>query len=219
VTSALNLLDPTSIVQTLGILGVTLTLFAETGLLVGVFLPGDSLLFVAGLAASVAATESFGFRLPLGILLAGSAVAAIVGAQVGYLIGHKYGRPLFARQGRFFNQGKVARAEALLERYGVGRGLGLARFIPFVRTVIPPMCGILGVPRRTYTLWNVVGGIVWTQTVILLGFFLGERIEGSVDRYILPIIGGIIIVSVFPIAIDALRHWRRRRQSPRSASE
>lgn len=210
---ALNLLDPTSIVQTLGIVGVTLTLFAETGLLVGVFLPGDSLLFVAGLAASVAAAESFGFRLPLGILLAGAAVAAIVGAQVGYHIGHRYGRPLFARQGRFFNQAKVARAERLLERYGIGRALVLARFIPFVRTVIPPMCGILGVPRRIYTIWNIAGGVIWTQTVILLGYFLGERIEGSVDRYILPIIGAIIVVSVLPIGVDALRHWRKRQRT------
>lgn len=221
---ALNLLDPTSIVQTLGILGVTLTLFAETGLLFGVLLPGDSLLFVAGLAASTAASETFGIRLPIGILLACSAVAAIVGAQVGYAIGHKYGRPLFARQGRFFNQAKVERAERLLERYGVGRALVLARFIPFVRTVIPPMCGVLNVSKRKYIFWNVIGGVVWTQSVIVLGYFLGERIEGSIDRYLLPIIGAIILVSVFPIAIDALRHRRmarkaRSRYKPSSASE
>lgn len=215
--SALNLLDPTSIVQTLGLLGVTLTLFAETGLLVGVLLPGDSLLFVAGLAASTAALKTFGFQLPLVLLLIFSAVAAIVGAQVGYVIGHKYGRPLFARQGRFFNQAKVDRAEALLERYGVGRALVLARFIPFVRTVIPPMCGILNINIRKYTLWNIIGGLVWTQTVILLGYFLGEQIDGDIDRYLLPIIGAIIIVSVFPIAIDGLRHWMRARKMKKNA--
>lgn len=210
--SALNLLDPTSIVQTLGLVGVAITLFAETGLLIGVFLPGDSLLFVAGLAASTAAAESFGFQLPLLLLLALSAIAAITGAQVGYVIGQRYGRPLFARQGRFFNQQKVERAEKLLERYGIGRALVLARFIPFVRTVIPPMCGIMNVPIRAYTMWNVVGGLIWTQTVILLGYFLGERIEGSIDRYIFPIIGAIIVVSVLPIGFDLLRHWLQRRK-------
>jgi membrane-associated protein len=213
VISALNLLNPTSIVETLGLIGVTLTLFAETGLLFGILLPGDSLLFVAGLAASSAAFESFGFRLPIVLLLVLSAIAATVGAQMGYYIGHKYGRPLFARQGRFFNQRKVDKAEQLLERYGVGKALVLARFIPFVRTVIPPMCGILNVPLRKYVFWNIIGGLIWTQSVILLGFFLGQRIEGSIDRYLLPIIGAIIVISVFPIVIDALRHWLHRSRS------
>lgn len=208
--TALNLLDPRSIVETLGVLGVALTLFIETGLLIGLFLPGDSLLFFAGIAASGTALEAIGVQLPLHWLLIASAIGATVGAQLGHHIGVRYGRPLFARpDGRFFTQEKVQRAERLLDRYGIGRALILARFIPFVRTLIPPMAGVLHVPARTFAIWNVLGGIVWTQTVILLGYFLGNRISGSIDRYLLPIIGAIILVSVLPVGIDFLRHRKK----------
>lgn len=209
-TSALNLLDPRSIVETLGVIGVAATLFVETGLLIGLFLPGDSLLFIAGIAASGSARETVGVQLPLSWLLATTALGAIAGAQVGHHIGVRYGRPLFARpEGRFFTQERVDRTEKLLERYGIGRALVLARFIPFVRTLIPPMAGVLGISTRRFFLWNLVGGIFWTQSVVLLGYYLGNRISGSVDRYLLPLVGVIVIVSLLPIAIDLLRHQRK----------
>lgn len=210
-TSALNILDPTSIVETLGTLGVGITLFFETGLLVGLFLPGDSLLFVAGLAASGSASEAIGVKLPLGWLLVASALGAIAGAQLGHHIGVRYGRPLFNRpEGRFFTQERVKQAEALLQRYGIARALVLARFIPFVRTLIPPMAGVLHVPARKFFFWNVVGGLIWTQSIILLGHFLGDRISGSVDKYILPLIGVIVLLSFVPLLIDYLRHKKKR---------
>lgn len=209
--TALNLLDPRSIVETLGVIGVAVTLFVETGLLVGLFLPGDSLLFIAGIAASGTALEAVGVQLPLVWLLLASAVGAIAGAQLGHHIGVRYGRPLFARpEGRFFTQEKVQRAEALLERYGIGRALILARFIPFVRTLIPPMAGVLHVPARKFFIWNFIGGIIWTQAVILLGYYLGNRISGSIDRFLLPIVGAIVLMSVLPIGIDFLRHRRSK---------
>lgn len=209
--SALNVLDPKSIIETLGVVGVGVTLLLETGLLVGLFLPGDSLLFVAGLAASGSASAAIGVQLPLGWLLLTSALGAIAGAQIGHHIGVRYGRPLFNRpEGRVFTQERVRQAEALLNRYGIARALILARFIPFVRTLIPPMAGVLHVPAKKFFFWNVVGGIIWTQSVVLLGHFLGGRISGSVDKYLLPIIGVIVIVSFVPIAVDLLRHKFKR---------
>lgn len=205
--SALNLLDPRSIVETLGVIGVGLTLFIETGLLVGLLLPGDSLLFIAGLAASGSALESIGVQLPLPWLLLASAIGAIGGAQLGFHVGIRYGRPLFNRpEGRFFSQEKVRKAEELLMRYGIAKALILARFIPFVRTIIPPMAGVLHVREREFLFWNIVGGLIWSQSVILMGYFLGNRISGNIDQYLLPIIGCIVLISFFPLIIDYVRH-------------
>jgi membrane-associated protein len=217
---AINVLDPSAIVSALGVIGVALTLFVETGLLIGLVLPGDSLLFVAGLAASGTAVATLGVQLPIVVLLIASAVCAIVGAQVGHWIGHRYGRRLFDRpDGRVFTHERVERAEALLARYGEGRAIILARFIPIVRTLINPICGVIGIPARRFAVWNVIGGLIWTQGIILLGYFLGNRISGSIDVYLLPIIGLIIAISVAPIAFDVLRQRRKARYSPRSESE
>jgi membrane-associated protein len=210
---AVNILDAHSIISTLGLIGILAIIFTETGLLIGLVFPGDSLLFLAGVAASGAAAKVFdGVQLPIIWLLIGAPLMAISGSQLGHWIGKKYGRRLFDRpDGRFFNQSKVVATERWLLKYGTGRALILARFIPFVRTLINPMCGIINMPAKTFFLWNVIGGIIWTDGLIVAGYYLGERLEGSVDKYLLPVVGLIILVSLIPVGIEVLREWRTRK--------
>ncbi len=204
---ALNPLSSTSLLASLGALGVFLALFAETGLLIGFFLPGDSLLFTAGLLCTTTGSHSVHLSLPVVILAAIG--GALLGAQTGYYIG-RGGRPLLGHtSNRFVRQG-TERAGDLLERYGYGKAIVLARFIPVVRTVLNPMCGALDVPLRTFTLWQVVGGIIWSAGVTLAGYALGSTIP-SIDTYLLPIIAVIVIVSLIPIGLELLRSRRAGR--------
>jgi len=207
----LNLLDPHSLLATLGAAGVFVILFAETGLLVGFFLPGDSLLFTAGLLCAVPLSDPLHLSLP--VVLLAAAAGAVVGAQVGYLIGVRAGPALLDRPDRPRLQGGVARARATLERYGTGKAIVLARFIPVVRTVLNPLAGTVGVPVRVFTLWQVVGGLVWSLGVTLAGYVLGSRIPG-IDTYLLPIIAVVIVVSLIPLALEVLRSRRRPAGQP-----
>ena len=188
-----TLFDAHSIVGDLGLIGVLAIIFAETALLVGLAFPGDSLLFIAGVAASGSGAAILGgaaldpvalfigapiaaivgaqvghlFALPgdmdirIGrsiFFLLGAGFSALVGAQVGHLFGATYGRKLFDRpDGRFFNHQKVMATEKWLRKYGTGRAIILARFVPFVRTLINPLCGIVKIPARTFFIWNFVG--------------------------------------------------------------
>ena len=203
---ALNPLDPHSLLSSFGAVGVFLVLFAETGLLVGFFLPGDSLLFTAGLLCTT--TAGSGVHLSLGSVLPAAAAGAVLGAQTGYLIGAKAGPPLLDRPGRPRLQQTVTRSRAALERYGAGRAIVLARFIPLVRTVLNPLAGTVGVPVRTFTFWQVLGGVVWSAGVTLAGYALGSRIP-NVDTYLLPIIAVIVVLSLVPVLLE-LRRSRSR---------
>jgi membrane-associated protein len=209
----MNLFDAHSIVGDLGLIGILTIIFAETGLLVGLAFPGDSLLFIAGVAASGSGAAILGGASLNPILLfALSPFAAIIGSTVGYWFGEKYGRKLFDRpDGRIFNHHKVAATEKWLTKYGIGKALVLARFVPFVRTLINPMCGIIGVPKNQFLIWNAVGALIWTQGVIGLGFILGDVLEGSVDKYLLPVIGLIVFVSVIPVLIELFKEWQSKR--------
>lgn len=208
----MNLFDAHSIVSDLGLLGILAILFAETGLLIGLAFPGDSLLFIAGVAASGTGAALLNEnQLPIAPLFIGAPLAAIFGAMVGRWFGTKYGRKLFDRQdGRFFTQARVVQTEKWLSKYGVGKALLLARFIPFVRTLINPMVGIINIPRKTFIFWNILGAIIWTDTILLLGYLLGEKVKGSIDKYLLPIIGLIIILSLLPIVFEVLRERKRK---------
>ncbi len=212
-TPVMNLLDPNFIVGDLGLIGILAILFAETGLLIGLAFPGDSLLFVAGIAASgTGAALLGGANIPPLPLFIGAPVAAFVGSMVGRWFGHKYGKKLFDRpDGRFFTQSKVQATEKWLVKYGTTKALILARFIPFVRTLINPMCGIVDVPKRTFVMASAVGAVIWTDGVLLLGYILGERLEGSVDHYLLPIIGLIILLSVIPVGLEILRERKKNK--------
>ncbi len=207
----MNPLDAKDIVATLGTLGVLATLFIETGLLVGLLLPGDSLLFVAGIAASGTAKEIFGNQLSYTQLLIWAPIAATVGSQCGHWLGAKYGSPFFDRpNSRFFNQERVANTEHWLMKYGLGKALILSHFIPFVRTLINPLCGIIGIPAKKFFIWNIIGSYIWTVSLISAGYLLGERLEGSVDNYLLPIVALIITLSLAPITIEFFKDRKRK---------
>ncbi|MEV6529334.1 DedA family protein [Streptomyces sp. NPDC051639] len=210
---AVNVLSAQSLLAAFGVLGVGVVMFAETGLLIGFFLPGDSLLFTAGLLCT--GSGQGGLKLSLPALLVAAAVGALAGAQCGYLIGRKAGGALLARSGSPRLHAGAQRAEELLERYGHAKAIVLARFVPVVRTVLNPMAGALQVPVRTFTLWQVVGGLVWSLGLTLAGYALGSSIP-NVDRYLLPIIAVIIVVSLIPLAAE-LRRSRRAAASERGA--
>ncbi|MET7278957.1 DedA family protein [Kribbella sp. NPDC005582] len=175
-------------------------MFAETGLLVGIVLPGDSLLFTAGLLTTTAVHLS----LPWILVLA--PVGALAGAQVGYLIGRKAGpavmdRPRLART--------AERARLQLTSYGAGRAVVLARFVPGVRTVMNPLAGALRIDAKLFTRWQIVGGVIWTIGLVLAGNALGSGIP-NIDHYLLPIIAAIVLVSLTPLAIEFVKHRRSR---------
>ena len=202
----LGALDPRSRLSGLGAIGVFLILFAETGLLVGFFLPGDSLLFTAGLLCTTGASAVVHLSLPA-VLVAGAA-GALLGAQVGYLIGRRAGPRLLDRPDRPRLQHAVTRSRVALDRYGAGKAIVLARFIPLVRTVLNPMAGTVGVPVRVFTTWQVLGGLVWSVGLTLAGYALGSRIP-NVDKYLLPIVALIIAVSLVPVALEVRRSRAR----------
>jgi membrane-associated protein len=212
-TLALNVLDPHSLLATFGPLGVAVVMFAETGLLIGFFLPGDSLLFTAGLLCATTAGTTL--HLSLAWTLVAAAAGALLGAQTGYLIGRKAGPALLDRPGRPRLQAATQRARETLEGYGAGKAVVLARFIPLVRTVLNPLAGALGVPARTFTLWQVVGGLVWSLGVTLAGYLLGSQIP-NIDSYLLPIIAVIVLISLIPVARELLRARGKSGRSERS---
>ncbi|MGW6398698.1 DedA family protein [Streptomyces sp. NPDC055134] len=212
---AVNVLDAGSLLSAFGALGVAVVLFAETGLLVGFFLPGDSLLFTAGLLCAGGPHGPVHFSLPQ--VLAAAVVGALAGAQAGYWIGRRGGRALLARgRAERLHEG-AARAEELLERYGHAKAIVLARFVPVVRTVLNPLAGALGVPARVFTVWQVVGGLVWTVGLVLAGYGLGSSAP-NVDRYLLPIVALVVIVSLIPLVLEVCRSRARSRQH-RAAEE
>ena len=204
-TLALNPLDATAWLSKLGALGVFLVLFAETGLLIGFFLPGDSLLFTAGLLCTTGSSRTIHLSLPEVLLAA--AAGALIGAQTGFVLGRRGGRALLARNMNWHVHRGAKRAEEFLDRYGHGKAIVLGRFIPVVRTVLNPLAGALDVPTGTFTVWQVAGGLVWSLGVTLAGYGLGSSIP-SIDTYLLPIIALIVVLSLLPLAIQLLRSRR-----------
>lgn len=198
-----DLLNPEAIVTSLGTIGVIITLFVETGLLIGLVLPGDSLLFVAGLAAG---TDALGFQLSLTTLLIFCPIGAFIGSELGYFIGARYGRALFDRpDGRIFNQERVRYAEAWFNRYGPGKAITFGRYIPIVRTLMSPLAGILKMDKKKFTFWNAFSAVIWTSSILILGYLLGERVSGSIDKYLLPIVACLILISMIPILRELLK--------------
>ena len=179
----------------------------ETGLLIGLVFPGGEVVFLAGIAASGTGTQILGeAKLSAPLLFTLAPVAAIAGGEVGYWFGKKYGRKFFERPNtRFFNLKMVETTEKWLIRYGPHKALIFGRFIPFARTLINPVCGVVNLERKLFSAWNAIGAIIWTQVAIGIGYLLGDLIEGSVNKYLLPIVGIIVFVSILPIIIDFLR--------------
>ncbi|HEY3481864.1 MAG TPA: DedA family protein [Streptomyces sp.] len=207
---AVNVLDAGSLLASFGAVGIAVVMFAETGLLVGFFLPGDSLLFTAGLLCVPGASDVV--HLSLWQVLIAALAGALLGAQAGYVIGRRGGPALLARtRNRKLHEG-AARAAELLERYGHAKAVVLARFVPIVRTVLNPLAGTLNVPVRTFTVWQIVGGTVWTVGLVLGGYGLGSSIP-HVDTYLLPIVALIVIASLTPLVLE-VRRGRRAAAAP-----
>ena len=204
---ALNPLDAHSVLSSVGTFGLFLVVFAETGLLIGFFLPGDSLLFTAGILCTTRADQTLHLSLP-NVLIAAVA-GALLGAQVGYLLGRRAG-PVLLSGSRPRLRAGFERAQQALDRYGYPKAIFLARFIPVVRTVLNPLAGAVNVPVRIFTLWQVVGGIIWSVGITLAGYGLGSRIP-SIDKYLLPIVAVVVVLSLLPIGVEVRRERARTR--------
>ena len=199
------ILDGQHLVQTFGMAGLLAIVFAETGLLLGFFLPGDSLLFAAGFAATGNLSDKLHPNIVAVCALA--SVVAIVGAQTGFFLGRKAGPALFQREeSRLFKRSYVEKTEEVVARYGAGRAIVLARFIPIVRTFLNPLMGAGSMPTTTFFKWNLLGGVLWGTGVTLLGYYLGsiEFIGKNLEVFAIVIVG----ISILPIAFELHRARR-----------
>lgn len=200
--------DLVEMIKLVGLIGIWAIIFAESGLLIGFFLPGDSLLFTAGFLASQGLFDAQG---GLPVLVIGCVIAAITGDSVGYAFGRRVGPAIFRKEDSlFFHKNHLNKARVFYERHG-GKTIILARFLPFVRTFAPILAGVGKMEYSKFLLYNVVGGLLWAFGLPVAGFFLGSIIP-DVDKYLLPIIAAIIILSVAPTAIHILRDPSQRAQ-------
>lgn len=196
--------DVETLIKTVGLLGVWAIVYAESGLMVGFFLPGDSLLFTAGFLASQ------GF-FPIEALVAGCFVAAVLGDNTGYWLGRRWGRRLFQREDSiWFHRDHAARAEEFYRRHGP-KTIIIARFVPIVRAFAPVVAGIGAMRYPVFLAFDLIGGLLWAVGVTVLGYVLGQTVP-DIDRYLLPIIAAIIVVSLAPNVIHLLRDPSVRRQ-------
>ena len=212
--AATNFLDANSIVSSLGLIGVLGIIFMETGLLIGLIFPGGEVVFLAGIAASGSGTALLGdAKLSAPLLFALAPVAAIAGGEVGYWFGKKYGRTFFERANtRFFNQKMVTTTEKWLIKYGPRKALVFGRFVPFARTLINPVCGVANLDRKLFSTWNAIGAIIWTQVAIGIGYLLGDVIKGSVNKYLYPVVGIIVLISLLPL-INGIYKERKEKKN------
>jgi membrane-associated protein len=196
-------MNPESLLTSGGLIVLAAIVFAESGLLVGFFLPGDSLLFIAGFLASPAGNNV----LPnVVVVMLVAAAMAILGDQVGYLIGKKLGPSVFARpKSRLFNPEHVTRANGFFLKYG-SRTIVLARFVPVIRTFAPVVAGVGEMEYKTFVRYNVIGGLAWGAGIPLLGFFLGkiDFVKNNIEAAILA----IVLVSLLPVIIEFNKHRR-----------
>lgn len=208
-------LDPEYLIGLFGafaVLGVCIIVFVETGLLVGFFLPGDSLLFTTGLLVATDVIQT-----PIWLVAPAIGIAAFIGDQVGYNIGRVSGPKVFARpNSRFFRQEYVDKTHAYFERYG-GRTIVLARFVPIVRTFAPVVAGVAKMPYRTFVTYNIVGALLWGVGVTMLGYFLGqfEFIKANIEIVLIV----IVVVSFIPIFIEFMRHRSNNKKQQSDSPE
>ena len=193
-----GVLDPSTLVATFGLIGLLVALFVETGLLIGFFLPGDSLLFTAGVL--VAQVDPF---VPLWVILVSAPIAAALGDQCGYMIGRAAGPAVFDRSGaKRLGPAQLARAQSFFDTYGA-RTIVLARFVPVVRTLAPVMAGASGMKYRTFLVYNIIGALAWGAGVPMLGYLLGGI--PFVRNHIEIILIAVVVLSILPLAINYLR--------------
>lgn len=189
----------------MGYAGVFFIIFAESGLFFGFFLPGDSLLFTAGFLAS---QKIFN----IGVLVTGVVLCAIAGVQIGYIFGHKVGKRLFKKKDSvFFHKENLEKTKRFYQKHGK-KTIVLARFLPIIRTFAPIVAGIADMDYSTFLLYNIFGGILWAGGLTVAGYFLGKAIP-DVDKYLLPIILVIIILSIIPSIIHLPRERTAKRKN------
>jgi membrane-associated protein len=207
-----TLFDASAVVSTLGLIGVLGIIFMETGLLIGLVFPGGEVVFLAGMAASSAGADILGgAKLSTPLLFLTAPIAAIVGGEVGYWFGRKYGRKFFERPDtRFFNQNMVLRVERLLAKYGPRKALIIGRFIPFGRTLLNPVCGVVLLEKKLFSTWNAIGAIIWTQVAIGVGYFLGEALGDKARSYMYLIVAVIVLVTLIPVVWGLFKEWRTK---------
>ncbi len=182
--------DPRTIIETLGTIGVITIVFLETGVFFGFFFPGDSLLFTAGFLASQGYVS-------ISVLLVGTFLAAIIGDSFGYAFGNKIGPKIFTKEDSiFFNKNHIKKAQDFYDKHGK-KTIILARFMPIIRTFAPIVAGIGNMHYRTFIVYNIAGAFLWTWSMLLLGYGLGALIPDP-DKYVLPVVIVIIVVSAFP---------------------
>lgn len=199
-----NVFNTASFLQTAGYLGLFLIITAETSVFIGFFLPGDSLLFTAGLLSSVGYFKIW-------VIIATAFVAAILGDNIGYAVGRKYGAKIFRRQNSLLlDKEYIAKAENFYNRHG-GKTIIIGRFLPVVRTAAPVLAGVGKMRYSVFLLYNLAGAILWTVSLDLLGYYFGKAVPQA-DRYLLVIVAAIVIVSVAPTAFAILRDRERRRK-------
>jgi membrane-associated protein len=207
-----TLFDAGAVVSTLGLIGVLAIIFMETGLLIGLVFPGGEVVFLAGMAASSAGADVLGdAKLSTPLLFLTAPIAAIVGGEVGYWFGRKYGRKFFERPDtRFFNQNMVRRVEKLLAQYGPRKALVFGRFIPFARTLLNPTCGVVLLERKLFSTWNAIGAIIWTQVAIGIGYLLGEALGDTARSYMYIVVGVIVLITLIPMVYGLFKEWRTK---------
>jgi membrane-associated protein len=207
-----TLFDASAVVSTLGLIGVLAIIFMETGLLIGLVFPGGEVVFLAGMAASSAGADLLGdAKLSTPLLFLTAPIAAIVGGEVGYWFGRKYGRKFFERPDtRFFNQNMVRRVEKLLTQYGPRKALVFGRFIPFARTLLNPTCGVVLLDRKLFSTWNAIGAIIWTQVAIGIGYLLGDALGDKANYYLYLAVGVIVLITLIPMIFGLFKEWRTK---------
>jgi membrane-associated protein len=207
-----TLFDASAVVSTLGLIGVLGIIFMETGLLIGLVFPGGEVVFLAGMAASSAGADVLGdAKLSTPLLFATAPIAAIVGGEVGYWFGRKYGRKFFERPDtRFFNQNMVRRVEKLLAQYGPRKALVFGRFIPFARTLLNPTCGVVLLDRKLFSTWNAIGAVIWTQVAIGIGYLLGDALGDKANSYLYLAVGVIVLITLIPMVYGLFKEWRTK---------
>jgi len=184
----------------------------ETGLPLIIGLPGDTLLISAGLFASGIGVEAGHHHLSIAVVAIGAPLSAIVGSQFGHWLGWKYGIKIFSREGsKFFDPSKIKSVEKYVSKYGVGRAIVLGRFIPVVRGLINPLSGIIRVPFKTFTFWNIFGALIWTQVLIWGAYAAGNTFANSISKYLTDIIIAIAALTVLPIIWEIFKEWRTRK--------
>lgn len=184
----------------------------ETGLPLIIGLPGDTLLISAGLFASGVGVEAGHHHLNVVVVAIGAPAFAILGSTFGHWLGWHYGIRIFSRENsRFFDPNKIKSAEKYMNKYGTGRAIVLGRFIPVVRGLINPLSGIIRVPFKTFAFWNVLGALIWTESLIWGAYIAGTTFSNTISKYMTDIILVIAAVTIMPLVWEVFKEWRTRK--------